>query len=289
LSLPTVASDDTLKTISPISFSLPPAVDESINQEQIASGDPEFRIGPRQPQPPQPRSKLLVLHETDDDGMTIAPTTSEVLTPLFTRKLDPRTAKFQSQADKDAFLATLPTAIQLQLNQKFGKDNLKQCFYLQKTGSQAMLLLYKSGFMTNTVKKKLESAFPPARKLRQLMKKYEFVDFRSMQGFQPDWKSQTALSRAQRDMTTACLFHFNLSLPALVRWIAGPHIGEHRDNEEIFACLKPACADKNFQDLVRVFTKGSPTYANAECSQANHRVLSGQPQGISRLRQPLEF
>jgi hypothetical protein len=131
LSIPTVESDDTLKTISPTSFPLP-AVDESINQEQIASGDPEFRVGPRQPQPPQPRSKLLAPHETDDDGMTIAPATSEVLTPLSTRKLDPRTAKFQSQADKDAFLATLPTAIQLQLNQKFGKDNLKQCFYSQK-------------------------------------------------------------------------------------------------------------------------------------------------------------
>lgn len=205
--------------------------------------------------------------------MTLAPTMSEVLLPPSTRKLDPRTATFRSQADKDEFLATLPTAIQLQLNQKFGKDNLNQSFYLQKTGSQAMLLLYKSGFMTNTVKKKLESAFPPARQLRQLMKKYEFVDFRSIQGFQPDWKTQTVLSRAQRDMTTACLLHFLLSLPAMVRWIAGPHVGEHRDNKEIFARLKPTCADENFQDLVRVFTKGSPTYVNAECSQANYRAF----------------
>jgi hypothetical protein len=64
------------------------------------------------------------------------------------------------------------------------------------------------------------------------MKKYELVDFRSMQGFQSNWKTQTELSRAQQDMTTACLFHFNLSLPAMVRWIAGPHISEHCDNEE---------------------------------------------------------
>jgi hypothetical protein len=41
---------------------------------------------------------------------------------------------------------------------------------------------------------------------------------------QTDWEQQTSLSMAQRDMTTPCLLHFNLSLPATVQWIAGPQI-----------------------------------------------------------------
>jgi hypothetical protein len=45
-----------------------------------------------------------------------------------------------------------------------------------------------------------------------------------MEGFQPDWEKQTELSMVQRDMTTACLIQFNLSLPLMVQWIGGPHI-----------------------------------------------------------------
>jgi hypothetical protein len=55
----------------------------------------------------------------------------------------------------------------------------------------------------------------------------------------------------------------------MVRWIGGPHVGAHRDNTAIFARLKETCDDANYKELIRVFTQGSPTYINAECSQAN--------------------
>jgi hypothetical protein len=149
---------------------------------------------------------------------------------------------------------------------------LKQCYFLQKCGHEALHLLYILGFMTNSIKKKLERAFPPARRYRQLARLYQNVDFRSMQGFQPDWQKQTELSVPQQEMTTACLLHFNLSLPAMVRWVEGPHVGAHRDNTAIFARLKETCDDANYKELVRVFTQGSPTYINAECSQANYKA-----------------
>jgi hypothetical protein len=136
----------------------------------------------------------------------------------------------------------------------------------------AMHLLYISGFMTNSIKKKLERAFPPARCYRQLARLYQNVNFRSMEGFQPDWQKQTELSFPQREMTTACLLHFNLSVPATIPWIGGPHVGAHRDDTAIFARLKETCDNANYKELVRVFTQGSPTYINAECSQANYKA-----------------
>jgi hypothetical protein len=75
-----------------------------------------------------------------------------------------------------------------------------------------------------------------------------------MRGFQPDWQKRTELLVPQREMTTACLLHFNLSLPAMVRWIGDPHVGAHRDNTAIFARLKETCNDANYKELVRVFT-----------------------------------
>jgi hypothetical protein len=149
---------------------------------------------------------------------------------------------------------------------------LHQCYYLQKSGKQVLHLLYKSGLLTNSTRKKLERAFPPARQYIQLVKLYQNVDFSSMKGFQLDWEKQTELSIPQRDMTTACLLHFNLSLPAMVRWIGGAHIGAHRNNAAIFARLKDTCQEENYNDLVRIFTQGSPTYINAECSQANYQA-----------------
>ena len=214
---------------------------------------------------------LIPMDEEDEDGEPIAPTTSQAV-PYERKILDPQTPIFRTKESKAAFLATLPTAIQLQLDQPFGKDNLNQCFYLQKTGKMALLLLYKSGFMSNTVKKKLERAFPPARQLNQIVKLYQNVDFQSMKGFQEGWQAQTELSKPQRDMTTACLIHFNLSLPAMVRWIGGPHVAEHRDNEAIFSRLKKTCESEVYHQLVRIFTQGSPTFVNAECSQQNYQA-----------------
>ena len=58
----------------------------------------------------------------------------------------------------------------------------------------------------------------------------------------------------------------------MVRWIGGPHVAAHRDNEVIFARLKETCEEENYNDLVRVFSQGSPTLVNADCTQENYRA-----------------
>jgi hypothetical protein len=93
------------------------------------------------------------------------------------------------------------------------------------------------------------------------LKKHKLVDFRSIQRFQDNWEKQTSLSIAQRDVTSSArLIHFDLSLPALAQWTASPHIAEHRANTQLFASLsKETCEEENYNDLVQVFTQGSPT------------------------------
>jgi hypothetical protein len=86
--------------------------------------------------------------------------------------------------------------------------------------------------------------FPPARQLSQLLKSIQWSTF-GLQGFRPNWEQQISLSCPQRDMITACLIYFKLSLPAMVRWIGGPHVREHRNNAAIFAIVKEACKEQN--------------------------------------------
>jgi hypothetical protein len=215
---------------------------------------------------------VIIPTDRDEDGDILPPTNSEVTSQTKHAALHDNTPAFLTRAQKAAFFATLPTAIQLQLEQPFGKDNLNQCYYLQKTGKQALFLLFRSGYMTCRIRNKLERAFPPARHLSQLLKRYQNVDFRTMQGFQMDWQQQTELSGAHRDMTTACLIYFKMSLPAMVRWIGGPHVAAHRDNAAIFGRLKTTCKPNDYDQLVRVFTKGSPTFVNAYNTQANYHA-----------------
>jgi hypothetical protein len=222
------------------------------------------------------QTPLVLPVDRNDNGGTLPPSTSEITTLLsFGKRLDPQTPVFRSNEDKEEFIKLLPSAVPLRLNQPFGKkDQLNQSFYVQKSGQQVLFVLFESRFMSNRVKKKLERSFPPARYyLSQLLKKYAMVDFRWIQGFEPNWELQTSISIVQRDRTMACLIAHRLSLPAVVRWIGGPHVGAHRDLSTILPMAKKeACDEQSYTDLVRIFTQGAPTYINAECSQAYYRA-----------------
>lgn len=67
--------------------------------------------------------------------------------------------------------------------------------------------------------KEVGESVPACTAVHQVFKKYRDVDFRAIRSFQPDWQEQTMLSLVHRDMTTACLIHFGMSLPALVGYI----------------------------------------------------------------------
>jgi hypothetical protein len=98
------------------------------------------------------------------------------------------------------------------------------------------------------------------------------VDFSGLQRFQVGCQSQTELSKVQKDMTMACLFHFNLSLTAVARWIGGSqHAAKHWDNDAIFARLKETSSEGNYREPVRLFTKGSPAQINSRMLQADYK------------------
>jgi hypothetical protein len=134
------------------SRALPPAVVDFALRPAAAA------VRPLLASTPQPVSQPVVpLPPIDEAGEVLAPTASPITSATAKANgLDPRTPRFRTAREKDAFEATLPSAVQAQLNQPFGKDNLDQCFYSQKTGDMTLLLLYKSGFLSNSDKKKFE-------------------------------------------------------------------------------------------------------------------------------------
>ena len=92
-----------------------------------------------------------------------------------------------STVQLEAFAKThIPTSVQTQLNQTFGKDNLSQSFYAEKCFRHVLLPVLKSGFLSRRTTKYLERASFRTRQLQQLRKRYANIDFRPLQGFQQD-------------------------------------------------------------------------------------------------------
>ena len=163
----------------------------------------------------------------------------------------------------------LPTSVQVQLAQPFGKDSINQSFYAEKSLCHVLLPLFKSGFLSRRAIKALEKASPRARQLQQLRKKYEPIDFRPLQGFQPDWESTETIRQDWKDMTTACALYYNGDMATVVRYIGGPHVNAHIDTRAVLEKLKPVLTSDVYDDVHRLLVIGAPALCNAKASKQN--------------------
>ena len=54
-------------------------------------------------------------------------------------------------------------------------------------------------------------------------------DFRWLQNTDTNWASQTKISEERRKAMMACLFHYNLDVSLLMRYLGENYTGAHRD------------------------------------------------------------
>jgi hypothetical protein len=163
----------------------------------------------------------------------------------------------------------LPTSVQVQLSQPFGKDTIAQSFYAEKSFCHVLLPLLKSGYLSCRATKNLEKASFRVRQLQQLRKRYSPIDFRQLQGFQSDWEESECIRQDWRDMTTACAMHYNGDIATVVRYIGGPHVNAHIDAAKVLDKLQPILTTDVFDDVKRIMTTGAPAHCNAEASKGN--------------------
>jgi hypothetical protein len=237
--------------------------------------------------PVDPNSRLSLCpgpqHTADDD---LPPRESECLRSLLspprppdaqnnstTIALEPSTARSPQRCNAshlDTFARTfLPTSVQVQLQQNFGKDSLSQSFSSEKCFRHILLPVLKSGFISRNNIKQLERASFRVRQLQQLRKKYSAVDFRPLQGFQSNWDDVTTIREDWKTMTSACLLHFDGDVSTVVRWIGGPHTNAHLDVPTILEKLRPILDNDIWSDLRRILLVGAPALCNASASEEN--------------------
>ena len=166
----------------------------------------------------------------------------------------------------------LPTKVQLQLQNPFGKDNLFQCFMSQPVFRHIWIPLTKSGFLSNLAKKNLAAAMPEYRTLLFCFRKYSTIDFSPLRNFNPKWNEENDFVQDRIDMTTAALLHYDGDIASVVRYVGGVHTYADINVPTILANLKPILTPDIWNDLERVYTKGCPSQANIQDTENNYQA-----------------
>jgi hypothetical protein len=149
-----------------------------------------------------------------------------------------------SRIEREAFKQSLPSAVQVQLDQPFGKDSLSHSFTADAEFRHILVFLFRSCYLTRKDRSLLIAADPLAKRLSVLIRRYNSVDFRPVRGFamHRDYESETAINPDRVRLTTAALLHYKFDMATLVRFLGGPHVGAHRDVDQILRAIDHSVA-----------------------------------------------
>jgi hypothetical protein len=172
----------------------------------------------------------------------------------------------------------LPTAVQLQLSEPYGKDSQCQSFYGEIQFRHTLIFLLKSGFLSSTDRQILSSptAYPKAALLYDLLLDHRTVDFSSLRRPIPATLSDPAMMSHWGRMFSACLLYYDLDVATAIRYCGGAHTGSHRQWSLILQELQQANVEQQIvSDLQRIFVSGCPGQVNVTSSDANfHAYLA---------------
>jgi len=176
-----------------------------------------------------------------------------------------------SQKGKDAMMATLPTPVQTQLQQPFGKDDLEHSFTNSATFRHALLPLYFSDFLDHEEWNTLCCSVPSAYRLGCLLREHGKVDFRPLREnfFKEGWEDETDFDYQRCAMLSSCLLFYRGSVAAVVRYVGGPLTGAHRDVPHLLSNIRDVVPSQIYNDVERVYTQGAPTKCIASSTDAN--------------------
>ena len=216
--------------------------------------------------------KLENLSMNPDPLDDTLPLTSQALhSPLRPHDIPRQTKITFRQNIRDDFKKTLPTEVQLQLDQPFGKPRLSASFTSEACLRHTLIHLYRGGFLDLDSRNAFHKAFPLAQQLTDLLHEFDGLDFTTIRGFASyeNCDSNTVLNTNRIRLHTAACLHFNGNVHSLVRYLGGPHVAAHRNHKQILAKLKRSVNPKTHAELARIFYDGSPNQLNASASDAN--------------------
>ncbi|CAJ1954270.1 unnamed protein product [Cylindrotheca closterium] len=180
-----------------------------------------------------------------------------------------------TKRDRETWAATkLPSPVFLAVDSPHGKDSVDRWFSTEHKFEHTWIFLLKSRYLSQTDLATLFHVCPSIHLLSLLIQEHRFVDFRPLQQpIPPNLTPSVAMHRWSR-MFTACLLHYDLSIPTAVRFVGNIHTDAHRDWPTLEPILREANVDPFLiTQLKRIFLDGAPKYVNAESTDENLRTF----------------
>ena len=177
---------------------------------------------------------------------------------------------------KAAMIQLLPSAVQVQIDQPFGKDDKNHVFTNDFTIRHILLPINFRNYLTTAEWQSLRHNVPTVDRLLALLDEFGKVDFRPLREnfFQEGWKEATDFNRVRTAQLTSCFLFYQGSAAAVVRYIGGPFVGAHRDIPKILRNIKGHVPDHIYKHIKRLYTKGAPVHCNASSTDANLQEYS---------------
>jgi len=181
-----------------------------------------------------------------------------------------------SKKGKADMMTVLPSAVQLQLKQDFGKDDANHSFTNDATMRHAFLHLYFSDYLTDSDWHQLRRGMPVADRLGSIFDDYGQVDFRPLRDnfFPEGWEDATDFNEERSAQLTSCFLFYKGSAAAVVRYIGGPFVGAHRNVPEILNNIRGIVPDHIYDHVKRVYTVGAPVFCNDSSTDENLQTYS---------------
>ena len=167
--------------------------------------------------------------------------------------------------------SVLPTHYDLIRDTKFGKPNTNQSFSSGKSFHHVILPLFQSGFLHQSSMDCIMASYPRASLLWTEYQRLQHVDFRPLRHPNPNWSSQAAIDPHRVDMMAACLLHYNLDVPSLVRYCGGEYLGTHLQPQNVLPAVEDILDPSVVADLRRILTYGVPGHVNGDITAHQFR------------------
>lgn len=163
----------------------------------------------------------------------------------------------------------VPSNTQL-LHNTYGRPDLSHSFIQEPCLETCTTHVLGSGFLDPTDLVNLMEVSPLITHMAASVVAYSEYDFRWIQDYNIQWSEQTTIDPDRQIALTAALFHYNLDVSALMRYLGNNFTGEHRDIPGTISKLRKYGIPEELIDKYRrVMMVGCPNHFVAETSRDN--------------------
>jgi hypothetical protein len=169
----------------------------------------------------------------------------------------------------NSWKADIPPRHLLWRNQ-FGRPDINHSFHQIPCFETTAIHIIKSGFLAPSDLVSLTSAHELMGHLSASVVAYARYDFRWIREYNLDWSNQASIDPDRQIALTAALFHFELDVSLLMRYLGRNYTGEYRDVVATVKILRQHCIPEELiRKYKRVLLTGCPNHFVAETTREN--------------------